>query len=228
LVGYFEDGVGSPNVLLGVPSLRELGVLCGVSDVLFRHGIITRAAKWLNGAVLIDRYCKERKMVVTTYMSGTVQHVDERVSKMPIPFCILGELDGEEGWPLGPRPGVPMSLVGIVVYESGGTTFLPLVVVLGNFGQISIFVDVVGKDKYASLVCIAKAGRRCGWEFAEQHRGIRSHVESLGGEMDRKGVETRCLAVVIRDNMSDGAIIKPKGLSTLSKGYLSWLNGRLE
>ena len=33
------------------------------------------------------------------------------------------------------------------------TTFLPLFVVLRKFGQVSIFVDVVGKDEYANPGC---------------------------------------------------------------------------
>ena len=86
-------------------------------------------------------------------MPGTVQHVEECVSKVPLPFAILDKLDGEERWPLRPSPGVPVSHVGMVVYEGGMTTFLPLFVVLGNFGEVSIFVDVVRKDEYASLGC---------------------------------------------------------------------------
>jgi hypothetical protein len=33
------------------------------------------------------------------------------------------------------------------------TTFLPLFIILRKFGQVSIFVDVVGKDDYTNLGC---------------------------------------------------------------------------
>ena len=52
-------------------------------------------------------------------MPGTVQHVEGCVSRVPVPLAILNKLGGEEQWLLWPRPGVPVSHVGIVVYEGG-------------------------------------------------------------------------------------------------------------
>ena len=92
--------------------------------------------------------------------------------------------------------------------------FLPLFVVLRNVGPVTIFVDVVRRDEYASLGCAL------GGPEAE----VTWRVSALSAVRRRKSVKARCLAVVIRDNIWDGGA----RLSTLSKGHLNWLNGRLE
>jgi hypothetical protein len=45
---------GSPNVLLGMPGLRQVRVFRCVDDVVFRHIIIARPAEWLDRRMLIE------------------------------------------------------------------------------------------------------------------------------------------------------------------------------
>jgi hypothetical protein len=144
-----------------------------------------------------------------------MQHVVELVSKLPLPR-ILVKLDGKERRSLRPCPCVPVSLVRVVVHKCVVTAVLPFLVVLGDFSQISILVDVIRKDENASLGSIAKAGRRRSWEFAKQHGWVRGYVEALvGGEQDRDGVDARRLAFLIGNNVSDSAVIEPEGLSAV-------------
>jgi hypothetical protein len=141
-----------------------------------------------------------------------MQHVVELVSKLPLPR-ILVKLDGKERRSLRPCPCVPVSLVRVVVHKCVVTAVLPFLVVLGDFSQISILVDVIRKDENASLGSIAKAGRRRSWEFAKQHGWIRSYL--VGGEKDRDGVDARRIAFLISNNVSDSAVIEPEGLSAV-------------
>lgn len=167
-------------------------------------------------ADMIERQvCERKRAVAVTYVSGTVQHVVELVSKVPITPSILGKLDGKERRPLWPRPRVPVSLVRVVVYESGVAAFLPLDVILGNFGQVAVFVDVSRENEYASLGRIAKGGWRRSWEFANQHGRIRSSAQGRIGEMDQDGIDARGLAFLVSNNMTDGAVIEPERLSTV-------------
>ena len=94
------------------------------------------------------------------------------------------------------------------------TKFLLLFVVLRNFGQVTIFVAVVRKDEYASLGCAL------GGPKAE----VTLRVSAPLAVRWQKSLEARCPAVVVHDNMWDGET----RLSTLSKGHLNWLNGRLK
>jgi hypothetical protein len=94
-------------------------------------------------------------------MPGTVQHIVELVPKMPTLLSVLIKLDGEKRRALRPRPCIPMSLVRVVVHKGSITAVLPLLVVLQNFGQIPILIDVVRKNEKASLGRVAKAVGRC-------------------------------------------------------------------
>lgn len=143
-----------------------------------------------------------------------MQHVVELVSKMPLPR-ILVQLDGKERRSLWPCPCVPVSLVRVVVHKCGVTAVLPFLVVLGHFGQIPILVDIVRKEENASLGSITKAGRRRSWEVVKQREWIRSHIEALVGEKDRDGDDSRRLAFLIGNNVSDSAVIEPEGLSAV-------------
>jgi hypothetical protein len=152
-----------------VPGLRQLGVFCGVDNVIFRHVIIARVAERLDRCMLFERASNPRKRgkrAVTTYVSSAMQHVVELVSKLPLP-SILEKLDGKERRSLRPCPRVPVSFVCVVVHKSVVTAVLPLLVVLGDFGQIPILIDIVRKDEHASLGRVAKARRRRSWEFAK-------------------------------------------------------------
>ena len=74
------------------------------------------------------------------------------------------------------------------------TKLLPLFVVLSNFGQVTIFVDVVRKDEYASLGCAL------GGPEVE----VTLRASALSAVRWRKSVEARCFSVVIPDNVWDG------------------------
>lgn len=100
-------------------------------------------------------------------MPGTLQYIVELVPKMPMLLSVLIKLNGEKRWPLRPRPRIPMSLVRVVVHQGGITAVLPLLVVLGNVGQIPILVDVVRKNEKASLGRVAKTVGRCRGEFTQ-------------------------------------------------------------
>ena len=100
-------------------------------------------------------------------MPGTIQHIVELVPKMPTLLRVLIKLDGEQRWPFRPRPCIPMSLVRVVVHKGSITAVLPLLVILEDFGQIPVLVDVVRKNEKASLGRVAKAVGRCCWEFAQ-------------------------------------------------------------
>ena len=100
-------------------------------------------------------------------MPGTIQHVVELVPKMPTLLRVLIKLDGEQRRPLRPRPCIPMSLVRVIVHKGSITAVLPLLVVLENFGQIPVLVDVVRKNEKAGLGCVAKAVGRCRRELAQ-------------------------------------------------------------
>lgn len=100
-------------------------------------------------------------------MSGTTQHIVELVPKMPTLLSVFIKLDGEKRRPLRPRPCIPMSVVRVVVHKGSITAVLPLLVVLGNIGQIPILVDVVRKNEKASTGRVAKAVGRCCGEFAQ-------------------------------------------------------------
>ena len=55
-------GCGCPNVLLGMPGLRQLRILCSVDDITFRDVIIVGAAEWLDRCMLRERQkCKKVK-----------------------------------------------------------------------------------------------------------------------------------------------------------------------
>ena len=114
---------------------------------------------------------------MTTYVSSTMEHVGELLSKMPLVLSVLGQLDGKERWLLRPRPSIPVSLIRFVVYEGSITSFIPLSIVLGNFRQFSVFMNIVRKYEQAGLGRIAEAGRRLSREFTEQNGRIRRCVE---------------------------------------------------
>jgi hypothetical protein len=112
--------------------------------------------------------CKKvSKKQSRTHMPGTIQHIVELVPKMPSLLGVLIKLDGEKRRPLRPRPCIPMSLVRVVVHKGSITAVLPLLVVLGNVGQIPILVHVVRKNEKASLGRVAKAVGRRRWECAQ-------------------------------------------------------------
>lgn len=122
-------------------------------------------------------------------MPGTLQYIVEFVPKMPTLLSVLIKLDGEKRRPLRPHPRIPMSFVRVVVHQGSIAAVLPLLIVIGNVGQIPILVDVVRKNEKASLGRVAKTVRRCRWEFtqylARAGRIRRSQGETLiGGEMD--------------------------------------------
>ena len=169
-----------------------------------------------------------RKRAVKTYVFGAMQHVVELVPKVPVLPSILEELDRKERWSLRASPRVPVSLVRVIVYESGVAAVLPLLVVFGDFRQITILVDVVRKDEHTSFCRVAKAGWRRSWEFAKERGWIRSHVEALAGENDRDGVDARRLAFLIGNNMTDSAVVEPECLSTVGYRSLNGLDGRFE
>jgi hypothetical protein len=121
-----------------------------------------------------------------------------------------------------------VSLVRVIVYESGITAVLPFLVVFGDFGQITVLVDVVRKDEHTSFGRVAKAGWRRSWKFAKEHGWIRSHVEALVGENDRDGIDACRLAFLIGNNMTDSAFVEPECLSTVRCGNLKGLDGRFE
>ena len=66
----------NPNVLLGMPGLRQVGVLRSVDDVVFRHVIIPRVAEWLDRCMLIK--CQKARKE---------EEVDEPTC--PVPFSTL-------------------------------------------------------------------------------------------------------------------------------------------
>ena len=172
--------------------------------------------------------CKEGKRAVKTYVFGAMQHVVEPVPKVPVLPSILEELDRKERWSLRASPRVPVSLVRVIVYKSGVAAVLPLLVVFGDFRQITILVDVVRKDEHTSFCRVAKAGWGRSWEFAKERGWIRSHVEALAGENDRDGIDARRLAFLIGNDMSDSAVIKPECLTTVGYGNLNGVDGSFE
>jgi hypothetical protein len=172
--------------------------------------------------------CKKSKRAVKTYVSGAIQHVVEFVPKVPMLPSILEELDRKERRSLRASPRVPVSLIRVIVYESGITAVLPFLVVFGNFSQITILVDVVRKDEHTSFCRVAKARWRRSWEFAKEHGWIRSHIEAFVGENDRDGVDACRLAILIGNNMTDSAVVEPECLSTVGCGNLDRLDGRFE
>lgn len=111
--------------------------------------------------------CKNVRKQSRTHMPGAIQHIVELVPKMPPLLGVLIKLDSEERRTLRPRPCIPMSLVRVVVHKGSIAAVLPLLVVLGNVGQIPILVHVVRKNEKASLGRVAKAVGRCRWEFAQ-------------------------------------------------------------
>lgn len=163
--------------------------------------------------------------MVGTYVSGAMQHVVERVPKVPALSSVLEELDSKERWSLRACPRVPVSLVRVVVDESGVPTVLPFLVVFGDFGQIAILVDVVRKDEHTSLCRVAKAGWGRSWKSAEERGRTQSRVETLVGENDRDSVDACRLAFLIGNNMTDSAVIEPECLSTVGYGNLNGLDG---
>ena len=171
---------------------------------------------------------KKSKRAVKTYVSGANQHVAKLVPKVPVLPSILEELDSKERRSLRASPRVPVSLIRVIVYESGITAVLPFLVVFGDFSQITILVDVVRKDKHTSFCCVAKARWRRSWKLAKEHGWIRSHVETLVGENDRDGVDACRLAILIGNNMTDSAVVEPECLSTVGYGDLNGLDGRFE
>ena len=62
---------------------------------------------------------------------------------MPLVLSVLRKLDSEKRWPLRPRPSIPVSLIRIVVDEGSVAPFIPLSIVLGNFRQLTVFIDIV-------------------------------------------------------------------------------------
>ena len=98
------------------------------------------------------------KRAAKTYVSGAMQHVVELVPKVPVLPSILEELDRKERGSLRASPRVPVSLIRVIVYESGVTAVLPLLVIFGDFRQITILIDAVRKDEHTSFCRVAKAG----------------------------------------------------------------------
>jgi hypothetical protein len=121
-----------------------------------------------------------------------------------------------------------MSLVRVVIYKGGVPAVLPFIVVLGNFDQVPILVDVFREDEHAGLGRVTKAGWRRSREFANEHGRVRSHIEAFVGEKDRDGVEARRLAFLVGNDVCDSAVIEPECLSTVSQGNLDWLDVGLE
>ena len=162
---------------------------------------------------------------VKTDVSGAMQHVVKRVPKVPVLSSVLEELDSKERWSFRASPRVPVSLVRVIVHESGVTAVLPFLVVFGDFGQITILVDVVRKDEHTSFCRVAKAGWGRSWKSAEERGWTQSHVGALVGENDRDGVDACRLAFLVGNNMADSAVIKPECLSTVGYGNLNGLDG---
>ena len=127
--------------------------------------------------------CKQRKKEVTDvhawYYPARRRTPPQSAKSLGV-LEILEELEGEKLGTLRPCSSVPVSLVRIVAHKGGVSAFMPRFVVLWNLVQIPVLVD-----GHARLGRVAKAERRRGWEFAQEHadagrRRIRSHVDSEG------------------------------------------------
>ena len=163
-------------------------------------------------------YCKERKILSQSRRTcvvscGALKNVFPEC-QFPSPSLTSFAVKSDGRFGLNRCPSVARR------YQEGSmTTSLPLFVFLRTFGQVFIFADVVRKDEYASLGCalgIRRVAQRDPKPKSRESPAVRwrKSVDSLSCCRDRRQHVEQC------DQQAR--------LSTLSKGYLNWLNGRFK
>ena len=153
-------------------------------------------------------------------MASALKEIDIFISEGPFARRLFGELDTEQGRPLGPDPCVPVPFEGFVVHEGGVAAVLPCFIVLFDLLEVAVRVDVIREDEDTCLGGVPEVGRSRRRELADVHRrlgeGRNRGRTCIDLERDRVKVDDLVLVSAFSNGVREGSRVEPEGFTAVS------------